>query len=340
LFRANKVGGTAKLLLGFVVGALVTLGALRYIPSMREAALTHANGTAGSAERLRGSASASPDNSIASRLSYDLSRLPDETRRPPPAAQAESRERPAVATTVPPPPSAAQAPAAEPPVSTERILNARPINPIPPDPRDRTREIQKEAQNPAYREPRRSTSAPVGKVFEGRDIQIQPKAPEPAAGATRLPATGATGSVSQTESLTVSGKEVAPAPAAKPVDPAPPGATSAPADAVESRFQATREWLGSAAQTTHTIQLLGSPSEAQLKTHLLVLSKVLEPGKLYVFRTMAQGKPSITVAYGEYPDRKAALHALDDLPSSAAAYQPVLRTVNGIRAELKQHGLE
>ena len=135
-------------------------------------------------------------------------------------------------------------------------------------------------------------------------------------------------------------KDAAPPPAAKPADAATPGATAAPTDAIESRVRATREWLGSAPQTTHTIQLLGSPNEAQLKTHLLVLSKALEPGKLYIFRTMAQGKPSITVAYGEYPDRKAALQAIDDLPSTAAAYRPVLRTVNGIRTELKQHGLE
>jgi septal ring-binding cell division protein DamX len=324
---ALKVGGTAKLLLGFIVGALVTLGTLRYVSSMRDVALAdgdRADGTPASAERPRSSRTHSPQNPVAFQLSYELSRVP----------------------------------AAELPVSTERILNARPINPLPPEPGDRTREIQKEAQNPAYREPPRPASAPVGKVFEGREVQIkprppqarprapeqasEPKAPEPAASSARPPATGATGSAPQTESLTVTDrdKEAALPPAPKPADTPAPGAKSAPADAVESRVRLTREWLGSAAQTTHTIQLLGTPSEAQLKTHLLVLSKLLEPGKLYVFRTVAQGKPSITVVYGEYADRKAALQALDELPSPAAAYRPVLRTVNGIRAELKQHGLE
>ena len=37
----------------------------------------------------------------------------------------------------------------------ERVANARPISAVPPDPRDRTREIEKEAQKAEYREPAR-----------------------------------------------------------------------------------------------------------------------------------------------------------------------------------------
>jgi septal ring-binding cell division protein DamX len=44
------------------------------------------------------------------------------------------------------------------------------------------------------------------------------------------------------------------------------------------------------------------------------------------------------VVYGSYADRRSAQEALAGLPSAAAAYHPVLRTVNGIRTELKQHG--
>jgi septal ring-binding cell division protein DamX len=48
----------------------------------------------------------------------------------------------------------------------------------------------------------------------------------------------------------------------------------------------------------------------------------------------------MTVVYGGYADRQAALQALDKLPPSVSANRPVLRTVNGIRSELKQHGIK
>jgi septal ring-binding cell division protein DamX len=89
----------------------------------------------------------------------------------------------------------------------------------------------------------------------------------------------------------------------------------------------------------HTIQILGTNSEDQLKNQLRALAKVLEPQKIYVFRTFAQGKPTMTVVYGGYADRQAALQALEKLPPSVSANRPVLRTVNGIRSELKQHGM-
>jgi septal ring-binding cell division protein DamX len=89
----------------------------------------------------------------------------------------------------------------------------------------------------------------------------------------------------------------------------------------------------------HTIQIMGTNSEDQLKSHLRALAKVLEPQKIYVFRTVAQGKPVMTVVYGGYADRQSAMQALEKLPPSVSANRPVLRTVSGIRSELKQHGI-
>jgi len=106
---------------------------------------------------------------------------------------------------------------------------------------------------------------------------------------------------------------------------------------VENRLVATREWLAAAPQTTHTIQLMGTNSEEQLKAQLKAFSKQLEPGKIFVFRTVAQGKPSITIVYGAYVDKTTAVQALEKLPAAITANRPVLRTVNGIRAEMKQH---
>jgi septal ring-binding cell division protein DamX len=82
---------------------------------------------------------------------------------------------------------------------------------------------------------------------------------------------------------------------------------------------------------------MGVNNDAQLTAHLQTLAKVLEPSKIYVFRTVAQGKPSVTVIYGSYADRKAALEALQKLPPAIVANRPVLRTVKGIRAEMVQN---
>jgi septal ring-binding cell division protein DamX len=120
-------------------------------------------------------------------------------------------------------------------------------------------------------------------------------------------------------------------------------ATSNPArpaeSELESRLATTREWLAASAETTHTLQLFGANSEQQLKADLATLSGVLSSSELRVYRTLIAGKPAYTVVYGAYADRRAALQALDKLPASVAVNRPLVRTVNGIRAEQQQHGI-
>jgi DamX protein len=56
-----------------------------------------------------------------------------------------------------------------------------------------------------------------------------------------------------------------------------------------------------------------------------------------VYRTIAKQKPSMTVLYGSYPDRAAAQEALKQLPAALRASKPILRTAQGIRAEIAQN---
>jgi type II secretory pathway predicted ATPase ExeA len=111
----------------------------------------------------------------------------------------------------------------------------------------------------------------------------------------------------------------------------------AASDVVEERMAATREWLASEAVTTYSIQLFGANDPDQLKTHLNDLAKFIEMNKIFVYRTLARQKPSLTVLYGSFGDRRAAQEALDRLPESLKTNQPILRTVNGIRSEIRQH---
>jgi MSHA biogenesis protein MshM len=147
-------------------------------------------------------------------------------------------------------------------------------------------------------------------------------------------------------------------PAARPESPAPRAAPAVPretkpvagaatgdraaaaagsADLLEARLAATEQWLAAEARGTFSIQLLGTHDPKQLKEHLNALSKSVEINKVFVYRTKARQKPSITVLYGSFTSPREAREALDKLPLSLRANQPILRTVQGIRAEIKQH---
>jgi septal ring-binding cell division protein DamX len=56
-----------------------------------------------------------------------------------------------------------------------------------------------------------------------------------------------------------------------------------------------------------------------------------------VYRTVANGRPFLTVLYGEFSNRRSAQDVLDKLPEGLKANRPILRTVEGIRSEIKRH---
>jgi septal ring-binding cell division protein DamX len=198
---------------------------------------------------------------------------------------------------------------------------------MPPDPRDTTRAIEKEARMGACRD------KPVTPI-QGKDSRER-EAGKPLPPSRPIVASAGSGASARAPGSAEVKPILPPASAA----PARPATTATAADDIQARLGVTREWLASASETTHTIQLLGTNNEEQLKAQLKTLTGMLDPDKIYVFRTLAQGKSSTTVLYGAYPDRRTASHARETLPAAVAANQPVLRTVAGIRRELKQHGL-
>ena len=122
----------------------------------------------------------------------------------------------------------------------------------------------------------------------------------------------------------------------------PPSEESAEggADLLESRLVATREWLEKEAQPRFSIQLMGTSDPVQLKNVLNSIANVVEIKKVFVYRTTANRKPSLTVLYGSFTTSREAREALDKLPASLKTNRPILRTVQGVRAEIaenKQH---
>jgi type II secretory pathway predicted ATPase ExeA len=136
------------------------------------------------------------------------------------------------------------------------------------------------------------------------------------------------------------------APAASALPSQPPAAKSAPAptpapiaaadstDTLEARLAATQKWLSQQDKNTYSIQLFGSENPRQLTQHLNAIGKFVEINEIFVYRTIAKQKPSLTVLYGSFNDRRTALNALTRLPAPLKTYNPILRTVQGIRAEI------
>ena len=360
-----RLSGAIRLFIGFITGALFALLPMYYFYMGRDVALRDvpagvpvASSPTEPPPTVDKAGTVAPR--FAARMTYELSQLPQElsvpVKAPPPVAATPSKA------TKPPVLERAASKAPEDVSSSSRIVNAKPISAAPPDPRDTTREMAKEARRIPEKTVRaRETPVPAPtmvkpQIVEGRDIVIAPKSDKkPVETAAVIASAPAVSSVTPIGPGTEKPQRQALAPSAIPApDQRLASAAAAPAavtptrpekalpagaagDLVQTRLAATREWLAASPQTAHTIQLLGASSDEQLKTQLKALSKMLEPGKIYVYRTIAQGKPSTTVVYGAYADRQAALQALAKLPAAITAHKPVLRTVSGIRAEMKQH---
>ena len=104
---------------------------------------------------------------------------------------------------------------------------------------------------------------------------------------------------------------------------------------LETRLAATEAWLGSANPETYTIQLMSSSDDPQLNNHLKILSNLVEINSLFVYRTVAKGAPALNVVWGSFDSPGEARAAMAKLPPSLKAYRPLLRTVQGIKAEVR-----
>jgi len=117
---------------------------------------------------------------------------------------------------------------------------------------------------------------------------------------------------------------------------APIAAIPARTDLLDTRLAATQTWLAQQPSNTFSIQMLGSNNPEELRSALVEIGRAIEMDQVFVYRTTAHGKPSLTVLAGSYPNRNEAGKALAALPATLKRYQPYLRSVQGIRAEIGQ----
>jgi MSHA biogenesis protein MshM len=179
-----------------------------------------------------------------------------------------------------------------------------------------------------------------------------PAAPESAKppGGDPVPANPATGAETQTSALQGAPQPPAqePAPRATLPSPAPPVVTAggetnsfkvadslAPhGDLLEQRLLATERWLAEAKGGTFSIQLLGSNDPTLLRNYFETLGEYIELEKVFVYRTLANQQPSMTVLYGAFSSRADAVRSLEALPDTLKINRPYIRTVQGIRSEI------
>jgi len=109
---------------------------------------------------------------------------------------------------------------------------------------------------------------------------------------------------------------------------------SAQSDLLEQRLLATERWLDEAQGGVFSIQLLGSNDSTLLRRYFETLSKYIEIEKVFVYRTVANQQPSMTVVYGAFSTRLEAVKAIEALPEELKINRPYIRTVQGIRVEI------
>ena len=105
-------------------------------------------------------------------------------------------------------------------------------------------------------------------------------------------------------------------------------------DLLEQRLLATDRWLAEAQGGTFSIQLLGSNDPALLRNYFETLGKYIELEKVFVYRTLANQQPSMTVLYGAFGSRADAVKSLEALPDELKTNRPYIRTVQGVRSEI------
>jgi MSHA biogenesis protein MshM len=125
-----------------------------------------------------------------------------------------------------------------------------------------------------------------------------------------------------------------------PASPAPDPASAPPArDVIANRIDAMNRLLKSGAARPFSIQLLTAASDEQLRNHLKALSKFVEVNDIYMYRSVAQGRPAVSVLWGNFNDRQAAQDQIEELPRPLRANRPYVRSIDDIRAEVDRNSV-
>ena len=114
------------------------------------------------------------------------------------------------------------------------------------------------------------------------------------------------------------------------------------APSIEQRIQQTHEWLESASNNNFTIQLilLDLWARSEVKNYLHQASQSLDSNRLFIYQASIRGRMVYSVLYNEYPERSLATQQLKQLPDNIRQNAPYLRTIKGIKADIRKTNLQ
>jgi len=200
------------------------------------------------------------------------------------------------------------------PVTGASVVAPTPAAPVPPT----TDPVNSSINSDSYNKPAAPTETPAA----------TPSAPPAAA----LAAPASTPATAPQEAPPQ--PQAAPPPVSEAPKPAPSQKPAVAGKLLQQRLDATTAWLASAPPRTYTVQLLGARNEQQLNQHLRFLANIIEINNVFVYRTFAKGEPALTITWGAFDDPRTAREAMAQLPARLKAHKPILRTVQGIKAEV------
>ena len=111
---------------------------------------------------------------------------------------------------------------------------------------------------------------------------------------------------------------------------------------IEQRIQQTHEWLEAAVDDDFTIQLilLDLWAKDEASNYLQQASQSLDSSRLFIYQASIRGRMVYSVLYNEYPERSLATQQLKQLPDKIRQNAPYLRTIKGIKADIRKTKLQ
>ncbi len=109
-------------------------------------------------------------------------------------------------------------------------------------------------------------------------------------------------------------------------------------ETIASHIIKTDKWLDQAENNNFTIQLvlLDAWAVNKVRSFLNKAKNSIDMDKLYLYEAMIQGRKVYSVLYNEYSSRDQAIEQLKNLDSELTKNGPYLRTVKGIRADIRK----
>ncbi|VAW68962.1 MSHA biogenesis protein MshM [hydrothermal vent metagenome] len=107
---------------------------------------------------------------------------------------------------------------------------------------------------------------------------------------------------------------------------------------LKDRLQQTQQWLETADDNNFTIQLILIDGWAnnELLNYIKKTSEHLKLNKLYIYTASIRGRTVYSILYNEYDSRELATSQLKKLSTSLTQNSPYLRTVKGIKADIRK----